>query len=64
MRKRLTRVVIVLTAALSIMPLTASGAGAWTCATNDEYIPPAAGDAACQAFFTVVGPVCSKFQCG
>ncbi|MDQ3913830.1 MAG: hypothetical protein M3323_00650 [Actinomycetota bacterium] len=42
----------------------AAPAGAMTCQTNDEYIPPEVGDTACEVFLTVMRPVCSKFGCG
>ena len=56
MRKSLSLLVAAVAVAGSIF--TAAPAHAWTCATNDEYIPPEVGDLACDVILTVAGTVC------
>ena len=61
--RKVSRFLLALTAVAS-MSFMAPPAHAMMCATNDEVIPPEAGDAACQVIITVLRPVCSKFHCG
>lgn len=56
MRKSLSLLVATVAVAGSIF--TAAPAHAWTCATNDEYIPPVVGDTACTVVLTAAGAVC------
>lgn len=56
MRKSLSLLVATVAVAGSIF--TAAPAHAWTCAFNDEYVPPAVGDTACFVVMTAAGTVC------
>ena len=56
MRKSLSLLVAAVAVAGSIV--TAAPAHAWTCAYNDEYIPPLVGDTACTVVLTAAGTVC------
>jgi hypothetical protein len=56
MRRSLSLLVAAVAVAGSIA--TASPAQAWTCAYNDEYIPPLVGDTACTVVLTAAGTVC------
>lgn len=49
---------LVAAAAVAGSLFTASPAHAWTCAFNDEYVPPVVGDTACFALMTAAGTVC------
>lgn len=49
---------MVATVALVGNVFVASPAQAWTCATNDEVIPPEVGGPACEVVLTVAGTVC------
>ena len=56
MRKSLSLLVATVAVAGSIF--TAAPAHAWTCAFNDEYVPPVVGDTACFVVMTAAGTVC------
>lgn len=56
MRKSLSLLVAAVAVAGSIF--TAAPAHAWTCAYNDDYIPPEVGDTACFVVLTTAGTVC------
>lgn len=56
MRKKLS--LLIAAGALAGSVVTAAPAQAWTCATNDEVIPPLVGDTACTVVLTVAGTVC------
>lgn len=61
MRKSLSLLVAAVAVAGSIF--TAAPAHAWTCATNDEYIPPEVGEVACDVVLTTAGLLCKVKVC-
>lgn len=61
MRRSLSLLVAAVAVAGSIF--TATPAHAWTCATNDEYIPPEVGEVACDAVLTTAGVLCKVKVC-
>ena len=56
MRRSMSLLVAAVAVAGSIF--TAAPAHAWTCATNDEYIPPEVGEVVCTVVMTAAGTVC------
>ncbi len=61
MRRSLSLLVAAVAVAGSIF--TAAPAQAWTCAYNDEYIPPEVGDTACTVVLTTAGVLCKVKVC-
>jgi hypothetical protein len=61
MRKSLSLLVASVAAASSIF--VAAPAHAWTCAYNDEVIPPVVGDTACTVVLTTAGVLCKVKVC-
>lgn len=57
MRKSLSLLVATVAVAGSIF--TAAPAHAWTCAYNEEYIPPVVGDAFCTVVLTTGRALCT-----